>query len=47
MAKSPKDKGKAKLFKQWKQYLSNSRLSEDEIVRRAKTFTRKGMKPNE
>ena len=45
--KSSKDKTKAKLYKQWRQYLSNSRLSEEEIVRRAKTFTRKGMKPNE
>jgi len=42
-----KDKTKSKLYKQWKQYLSNSRLSEEEIVRRAKSFTKKGMKPNE
>lgn len=47
MPKTPKDKSKAKLYKQWKQYLSNSRLSDDEIVRRAKSFTKKGMKPNE
>lgn len=47
MPKSPKDKRKAKLYKQWKRYLSNSRLNEDEIVRRAKSFTKKGMKPNE
>jgi len=33
-----------KLYKKWKQHLSNT---EEEIVRRAKTFTRKGMKPNE
>jgi hypothetical protein len=45
--KSSKDKTKAKLYKQWKQYLSNSRLSEEEIVRRAKSFTKKGMKPEE
>ena len=47
MSKSPKDKSKAKLYKQWKRYLSDSRLSEEEIVRRAKSFTKKGMKPNE
>lgn len=46
--KSPlKDKSKAKLFRQWKDFLSNSRLSESEIVRRAKSFTKKGMKPND
>jgi len=45
--KISKDKTKSKLYKQWKQYLSNSRLSEEEIVRRAKSFTKKGMKPNE
>jgi len=38
---------KAKLYKQWKRYLSNSRLSEEDLVRRAKSFTKKGMKPNE
>lgn len=47
MPKSSKDKYKSKLYKKWKLYLSNSRLSEDEIVRRAKSFTKKGMKPNE
>jgi hypothetical protein len=47
MAKTPKDKTKAKLYKQWRRYLSDSRLSEDEIVRRAKSFTKKGMRPNE
>jgi len=44
---SKKNKGKAKLYKQWKRYLSDSRLSEDEIIRRAKSFTKKGMRPNE
>ena len=35
-----------KLFKEWKRYLSeSSRLNEIEIVRRAKSFTKKGMKP--
>jgi hypothetical protein len=38
---------KATLFKQWKQYLSNSRLSPEEQIRRAKSFTKKGMKPVE
>lgn len=47
MKKISKDKSKAKLYKQWRQYLSNSRLSEEEIVRRAKSFTKKGMKPFE
>jgi hypothetical protein len=45
--KSGKDKTKAKLYKQWKQYLSDSRLTPEEVVRRAKSFTKKGMKPNE
>jgi len=40
-------KNKAKLYRQWKLYLSNSRLSHDEIIRRAKNFTKKGMKPHE
>ena len=44
---SKKNKKQAKLYIKWKRYLSDSRLSEDEIVRRAKEFTRKGMKPNE
>lgn len=46
MKKINKEQSK-KLYKQWKQYLSNSRLKEDEIIRRAKTFARKGMIPNE
>jgi len=45
--KTAKDKRKAKLYKTWKRYLSNSRLSDDEVIRRAKSFTKKGMKPNE
>jgi len=36
-----------KLYKQWKRYLSDSRLDENTITKRAKTFTRKGMKPDE
>jgi hypothetical protein len=47
VTKSPKSKSKAKLFKQWKAYLSDSRLSNEEVIRRAKNFTKKGMKPNE
>jgi hypothetical protein len=47
MAKAAKDKTKAKLYKQWKQYLSNSRLSDEEVIRRAKSFTKKGMRPEE
>ena len=44
---SKKNKKQAKLYKQWKRYLSDSRLDENTIAKRAKTFTRKGMKPNE
>jgi hypothetical protein len=47
LAKAAKDKTKAKLYKQWKRYLSDSRLTEEEIVRRAKSFTKKGMRPEE
>lgn len=36
-----------KLYKQWKKYLSNSRLTYEEQLRRAREFSRKGMKPNE
>lgn len=44
MPKSPKDKRQAKLYKKWKRYLSDSRLSIDQQIKRAKEFTRKGMK---
>jgi|TARA_B110000503_G_scaffold31607_1_gene51107 23S rRNA maturation mini-RNase III len=47
MARNVPKKSQAKLFKQWKRYLNDSRLSEDEIVRRAKSLTKKGMKPND
>ena len=48
MTKTPKDKAKAKLYKTWIRHLSNnSRLSDEEVVRRAKSFTKKGMQPNE
>ena len=36
-----------KLFREWKQHLSNSRLSEQQQTKRAKEFSRKGMKPND
>tara|TARA_B100000497_G_scaffold32399_1_gene38107 strand:+ start:373 stop:504 length:132 start_codon:yes stop_codon:yes gene_type:complete len=36
-----------KLFKQWKQKLSNSKLSSKDIIKRAKEFTRKGMSVND
>ena len=36
-----------KLLKQWKQHLSNSKLNNKDINKRAKEFTRKGMIPNE
>lgn len=45
MTKTSKDKSKAKLYKQWRRYLSESRLTEEEAVRRAKSFTKKGMRP--
>jgi hypothetical protein len=45
--KSKQNKNKAKLYKRWKRYLSDSRLSEEELVRRAKSFTKKGMQPND
>ena len=35
-----------KLVKEWKEYLSQSRLSDKDVVKRAKEFTRKGMRPN-
>jgi hypothetical protein len=48
LAKSARSKRLSKQYKAWKRYLSDSRLSEEEIVRRAKSFTKKGMKaPNE
>ena len=34
----------AKLYKEWKKYLSKSRLADKEISRRAKSLTKKGMK---
>ena len=43
----PKDRTKKKLLKQWKQYLSNSRLTPEQQNKRAKEFTRKGMRPYE
>jgi hypothetical protein len=36
-----------KLFKAWKKYLKDSRLSDSEITKRAKTFSRKQMKVND
>jgi hypothetical protein len=40
MAKKSKQ---AKLFKEWKNHLSNSKLTTEEIIRRAKSLTKKGM----
>lgn len=40
-------KDNKKLVKEWKEYLSQSRLSDKDVVKRAKEFTRKGMRPNE
>jgi hypothetical protein len=47
MMKRTKDKTKAKLFKQWVIYLRDGRLTEAEIIKRAKSFTKKGMVPSE
>ncbi len=33
-----------KLLKEWKQYLATSQLSDKDLNKRAKEFTRKGMK---
>ena len=33
-----------KLLSEWKRYLANSRLNEREQLKRAREFTRKGMK---
>ena len=44
--KLTKDENK-KLLKEWKQHLANSRLSDRDLNKRAREFTRKGMKPNE
>jgi hypothetical protein len=46
MSKTPKEEQK-KLFKEWKQHLQNSRLTEQQQIKRAKEFSRKGMKPKE
>jgi|MDSX01.1.fsa_nt_gb hypothetical protein len=45
--KSMKTKNKkSKLYALWKQHLSlSSRLTEQQQIKRAKEFTRKGMKP--
>jgi hypothetical protein len=36
-----------KLLKLWKQHLANGKLSNKDLNKRAKEFTRKGMVPNE
>lgn len=36
-----------KLLREWKEHLATSKLSERNISKRAKEFTRKGMRPNE
>jgi hypothetical protein len=45
-SKLTKDESK-KLLKEWKQHLANSRLNDRDLNKRAREFTRKGMKPNE
>jgi hypothetical protein len=46
MKKISKEDSK-KLLREWKQHLANSRLNEREQNKRAREFTRKGMKPND
>jgi len=46
LKKLNKDDSK-KLLREWKQHLSYTRLNEREINKRAKEFTRKGMKPKQ
>jgi hypothetical protein len=46
MSKISKEQSK-RLLKEWKQHLANSRLSTKEQNKRAREFTRKGMRPNE
>jgi hypothetical protein len=36
-----------KLLKEWKQHLATSKLDDKNLNKRAREFTRKGMKPNE
>lgn len=36
-----------KLLKEWKAYLASSKLNDRDLNKRAREFTRKGMKPNE
>ena len=36
-----------KLLNEWKVHLSTGKLSEKNLNKRAKEFTRKGMRPNE
>jgi len=46
MSKASKTETK-KLLREWKQHLANSKLTEREQNKRAREFTRKGMRPNE
>ena len=45
-SKLNKDESK-KLLKEWKQHLASSKLNDRDLNKRAREFTRKGMKPNE
>ena len=36
-----------KLLREWKEHLATSRLNNKDLNKRAKEFTRKGMRPNE
>ena len=47
MSKKISKNDSKKLLREWKQHLSYSKLTIREQNKRAKEFTRKGMKPNE
>ena len=46
MSKASKEQSK-KLLKEWKQHLAQTRLTLQQQNKRAREFTRKGMRPNE
>jgi hypothetical protein len=46
MLKKTSKNDSKKLVREWRQHLQNSRLTEQQQIKRAKEFARKGMKPN-
>lgn len=47
MAAGKDRKAQRKLFKRWKRYLQDSKLTQEQVTKRAKTFSRKGMGTDE